>query len=298
MRIAAGRDGSGAAPPRSLSGMGQSPERHPFAVGGHLDGDARNPVEVVIPVVTLQPAVGLEQAGGDAGALGGAPERVGLGRLRVAGHDQRVMIGRREPGRLAPVVDIGDGGPPGAQDGRRGRQFDAGFARPRPVLEGGARRRIGGHGAVDRNPRGLAHLCKEGILDRLFHWRGAVVAGRRLGGFRSRLRRGYVGRVRFRIAGDLGFGGIGRRVCLHLGVIVRLVADTPGVERREARWRPGERRGVHPGAQPDRRVPGRKRGLHRIGQRGLLRLRPRGWPPSPARILNHKPKPLKTIKIP
>ena len=87
----------------------------------------------------------------------------------------------REPGRFAPVVDIGDGGPPGAQDGRRGRQFDAGLARPRPVLEGGTRRRIGGHGAVDRNPRGLAHLCKEGILDRLLAGRqdqfeiGAVV---------------------------------------------------------------------------------------------------------------------------
>ena len=65
-------------------------ERHPIVPGGDPDGYLRHTVERVVPVVTLQPPVGLEQARRDAVPFGGAPERLRLGRLRVAVHDKGV----------------------------------------------------------------------------------------------------------------------------------------------------------------------------------------------------------------
>ena len=77
------------------------------------------------------------------------------------------MTGRSELRRVAPVVDVRHRGTPGTQHGWRRRQFDAIGARPRPVLEGGARRGLGRHGAVDGEPGGTTHLVEEGVLDRL-----------------------------------------------------------------------------------------------------------------------------------
>ena len=50
---------------------------------------------------------------------------------------------------------------------RRGCDVDVGLVRPLAVLEGRARVGIGGHGAVDGEPGGVAQLLQEGVLHRL-----------------------------------------------------------------------------------------------------------------------------------
>ena len=117
-----------------------------------------------MPAVAREPVVGLEQARGDPDARGGAPERVRLGRLRVEGHDQRVLCRDRRSGRVAPVVGVGERGPPGPEQGRGLRDLDARLPRALPVREGGAGRGVVRHGAVDRETRGLAHLPEERVL--------------------------------------------------------------------------------------------------------------------------------------
>ena len=112
-------------------------ERPPCAVDGDFGGNRGNPVEAIVPVIPVEPAVGLEQAGRDAGAFGGAPQRLRLGRFRIAVHDQRVMVRFGELRRLAPVVDMGEARAPGTQDRRRSRDIDAGIPRLLPVVEGG-----------------------------------------------------------------------------------------------------------------------------------------------------------------
>ena len=59
-----------------------------LAVGGGWAAWLVTGYRPVIPVVTGDPAVGLEQARRHAGPLRGAPEGLRLGRLRVAVHDQ------------------------------------------------------------------------------------------------------------------------------------------------------------------------------------------------------------------
>ena len=78
-----------------------------------------------------------------------------------------MLAGRCELRRVVPVVDIGDRGPPGPQHGRWRWDVDAGVPRPRPVLESGARGGLGRHGAVNRQPGGLAHVFEKSILDSL-----------------------------------------------------------------------------------------------------------------------------------
>ena len=58
----------------------------------------------------------------------------------------------------------------------------------------------------------------------------------------------------------------------------RLVLHLAGIERREAGRHPGERGGVHVGAEPERRIAGGKGLLHRFREIGLLVLRPRRSP--------------------
>ena len=77
------------------------------------------------------------------------------------------MARPRELRGFPPVVDVRRAGTPGPEHGRRGCDVDVGLVRPLPVLEGRARVGIGGHGAVDGEPGGLAHLLQEGVLHRL-----------------------------------------------------------------------------------------------------------------------------------
>ena len=74
-------DGTGTRRGRCTRRFRQRPvvERHPLAVGGDPDAHVCHLVEPVMPVVALKPSVGLEQAGRDAGAFGGAPERLRRG---------------------------------------------------------------------------------------------------------------------------------------------------------------------------------------------------------------------------
>ena len=85
----------------------------------------------------------------------------------MAAHHQHVRAGRGKLRRVAPFVDVRRSRAPGAEHGGRRRDVDAGFVRPRPVLEGGPRRGIGRHRAVDCETGGLAHLLEKGVLHRL-----------------------------------------------------------------------------------------------------------------------------------
>ena len=98
------------------------------------------------------------------------------GRVEVGGDDQslsRARLGnpgsdRRVVRRLPPVVDVGDGGPPGAELRERHRQVDAGRGGALPVLVSDARGGFRlGHGAVDGEPGGIAHLVQKRRFDRL-----------------------------------------------------------------------------------------------------------------------------------
>ena len=96
-------------------------------------------------------------------------ERLGLGRLGVGLHHQRVGTYRRKGGPLVPIVGVGDTGTPGTQLGGRLGHLDSRLFRLVPVGPGKPRSRIGlRHGAVDGKPRGLAHLFQKRGLQRLF----------------------------------------------------------------------------------------------------------------------------------
>ncbi len=137
------------------------------AADGRLGVDVDDALDRVVPGIALQPAVGLEQPAGNAIALRGPPQRLRLGRLGVARHQQRVGADRFALRRLAPVVDVGEAGTPGPELGRRRGDVDVGLVRALAVREGRARVWIGGHGAVDGEPCGLAHLFEERGLDGL-----------------------------------------------------------------------------------------------------------------------------------
>ena len=149
-----------------LFGRGKVRERPCLAVVGDPGVDAGDAVEAVIPLVAFEAPVGLEDPLRQAGSLGRAPQRLRLGGLGIAVHDERIGAGRRGLRRLPPVVDVGDGGTPGTEHLRGRREADAGVARPRPVGERGTRLGVGGHGAVDRQAGGLAHLPQKRILHR------------------------------------------------------------------------------------------------------------------------------------
>ena len=89
----------------------------------------------VVPGVALQSAVGLEQPAGDAVALGGAPERLRLGRFGIARHEECVGADRRALRRLAPIIDVGEAGAPGPKLGGLRRDVDVGLVRSFPVSE-------------------------------------------------------------------------------------------------------------------------------------------------------------------
>ena len=146
-------------------GHGIRIERAGPAAGRDGGVDVAHAVEPVVPGIAFEAAVGLEQTVGDAGPFGGAAERLGLGRLGVAGHHQRAIADGGTLRGLLPVLDVGMAGAPGAELGRRCCDVDVGLVRALAVLEGGARVRIGGHGAVDGETGGLAHLGKERGLD-------------------------------------------------------------------------------------------------------------------------------------
>ena len=127
--------------------------------------DVDDALDRVIPGIALESAVGLEHAFEDAVALGGARERLRLGRLGFVFHPERIGADGLALRGLAPVVDIGAPGAPGPELGRRRRDVDAGVRGPLPVFEPRARVGVGGHGAVDGEPRGVAHLVEERGLD-------------------------------------------------------------------------------------------------------------------------------------
>ena len=94
-------------------------------------------------------------------------ERLGLGRLGVGLHHQRVGTHGRKGRPLVPIVGVGDGGTPGAQFGGRLGHLDPGLFRLVPVGPGNPRGRIGlRHGAVDGKSRSLAHLFQKRCLHR------------------------------------------------------------------------------------------------------------------------------------
>ena len=97
---------------------------------------ATTALDRVVPGIAFQPAVGLEQPAGDAIAFGGPPQRLRLGRLGVARHQQRVGADRLALRRLAPVVDVGEAGAPGPKLGRRRGDVDVGLVRALAVREG------------------------------------------------------------------------------------------------------------------------------------------------------------------
>ena len=159
------RQGSpGGVPPL---GRGKVPERPCLAVVvGDLGVDARDAVEAVIPLVAFEAPVGLEEPLGHADAFRGAPQRLRLGGLGIAVDDQRVRASRRGLRRLPPVVDVGNGRPPGTEHPGRRHEVDAGVAGPCPVGKGGTGLGLGGHGAVDRQAGRLTHPGQKAILHR------------------------------------------------------------------------------------------------------------------------------------
>ena len=140
--------------PQHIDGMGH-------AVLGDLDAEIRHARERVVPGVSLEARVALEQAPrtGDSRPLGGAPESLLILRLGIDRHDQRAGVDGRVGRGVAPVVDIGDAGAPGVELGRRHGKRDARLRGPLVVLEGHARLGIGrGHGAVNGETGCPAHL--------------------------------------------------------------------------------------------------------------------------------------------
>ena len=147
---------------RAVAGCAESVEGMRYTAGFDAGADIAHPGQRVVPAVAFKALVGLEQPAGDPRLLGGAVKRLGIVRVGVEGHDQRVIFHRREGRRLAPIVDVGGAGYPRVEFGRRDRQVDAGVPRPLPVFICQARRRVGvRHGAVDGEPRGLAHLFEK-----------------------------------------------------------------------------------------------------------------------------------------
>ena len=87
---------------------GEVVEHAGASIDGDLGVDVHHALDRVVPGVAFETAVGLEQALGDGVALGRALEGLGLGRLGVVRHQQRIGADRPEPRRLAPVVDVGE----------------------------------------------------------------------------------------------------------------------------------------------------------------------------------------------
>ena len=137
---------------------------------GDVDAEIGHACERVIPGVALEARVALEQAPSarDSRLVRRAPERLRVLWLGIDRHDQRGGAHGREGRGVAPVVDVGDAGPPGAELDRRHGERDTGVGGPLVVLEGDARRGIGRrHGAVDGEARRVTHLLEELRLDRL-----------------------------------------------------------------------------------------------------------------------------------
>ena len=82
MRIASGRCGSGATGPPVRFRHGIPVERVRPPADGDFGVDADDALDRVVPGVTFEAAVGLEQAGSNPAPFGGAPQRLGLGRAR------------------------------------------------------------------------------------------------------------------------------------------------------------------------------------------------------------------------
>ena len=143
-----------------------------YAARFDAGADIAHPGQRVVPAVAFKALVGLEQPAGEPRLLGSAVKRLAIVRVGVEGHDQRVIVHRREGWRLAPIVDVGGAGPPRVEFSRRDRQVNAGVLCAAPVFICQARRRVGvRRGAVDGHSSGLAHLFEKRGFHRLLSGR-------------------------------------------------------------------------------------------------------------------------------
>ena len=91
---------------RAVAGRAESIEGVRYAARFDAGADITDSVQRVVPAVALHALVGLEQPPSEPRLQRRAVESLGIVRVGVESHDQRVGAERRKGRRLAPIVDV------------------------------------------------------------------------------------------------------------------------------------------------------------------------------------------------